>query len=139
MYILWIIVLITTVLAEAATCALVSVWFALGALAALIAVVFGASFGVQLTVFLAVSVITLAFTRPAIKKIMPASTPTNGELDIGKKAVVIEKIDTEAGTGRVRIEGVDWGARTEDGSVIEQGSTVIVKSKGAAYVTVAKE
>ena len=84
MYILWIIVLITAVLAEAATCALVSVWFALGALAALIAVVLGAGFAVQLAVFLAVSVITLAVTRPVVKKIMPKNTPTNGELDIGR-------------------------------------------------------
>ena len=68
MYILWIIVLITTVLAEAATCALISVWFALGALAALIAVVLGAGFAVQLAVFLAVSVITLAVTRPVVKR-----------------------------------------------------------------------
>ena len=137
MYILWIIVLITAVLAEAATCALVSVWFALGALAALIAVVLGAGFAVQLAVFLAVSVITLAVTRPVVKKIMPKNTPTNGELDIGKKAIVIEKI--EAGTGRVRIEGVDWGAKTADSSVIEKGETVVVKAKGAAFVTVAKE
>ena len=126
MYILWIIVLITAVLAEAATCALVSVWFALGALAALIAVVLGAGF-------------TLAVTRPVVKKIMPKNTPTNGELDIGKKAIVIEKIDPEAGTGRVRIEGVDWGAKTADSSVIEKGETVVVKAKGAAFVTVAKE
>ena len=139
MYILWIIVLITAVLAEAATCALVSVWFALGALAALIAVVLGAGFAVQLAVFLAVSVITLAVTRPVVKKIMPKNTPTNGELDIGKKAIVIENIDPEAGTGRVRIEGVDWGAKTADSSVIEKGETVVVKAKGAAFVTVAKE
>ena len=70
---------------------------------------------------------------------MPKNTPTNGELDIGKKAIVIEKIDPEAGTGRVRIEGVDWGARTADSSVIEKGETVVVKAKGAAFVTVAKE
>ena len=87
----------------------------------------------------AVSVITLAVTRPVVKKIMPKNTPTNGELDIGKKAIVIEKIDPEAGTGRVRIEGVDWGAKTADSSVIEKGETVVVKAKGAAFVTVAKE
>lgn len=74
-----------------------------------------------------------------LKRSCLKNTPTNGELDIGKKAIVIEKIDPEAGTGRVRIEGVDWGAKTADSSVIEKGETVVVKSKGAAFVTVAKE
>jgi len=137
MYILWIIVLIAAALAEAATCALISIWFALGALAALIAVVCGAEFGIQLAVFVAVTVIALAITRPVVKKIMPKSyTPTNGELDIGKKATVIEKIDPKAGTGRVRLNDVDWGAKASDNSVIESGETVVVVSKGAAFVTV---
>lgn len=65
--------------------------------------------------------------------------PQTASLTYGKKAIVIEKIDPEAGTGRVRIEGVDWGAKTADSSVIEKGETVVVKSKGAAFVTVAKE
>ena len=137
MYIIWIIVLVAGVFAEAATFSLISIWFALGALAAVIAAVLGAGMPVQVAVFLAVSVITLAATRPVIKKIMPKKyTPTNGELDIGKSAVVIEKIDPVSGTGRVRVEGVDWGARSSDGSVIDEGKTVIIKEKGAAYVTV---
>ena len=137
MYIIWIIVLVAGVFAEVATFSLISIWFALGALAAVIAAVLGAGMPVQVAVFLAVSVITLAATRPVIKKIMPKKyTPTNGELDIGKSAVVIEKIDPVSGTGRVRVEGVDWGARSSDGSVIDEGKTVIIKEKGAAYVTV---
>lgn len=137
MYIVWIIILIAGVLAEAATFTLISVWFALGALAAVIAAAIGAGTAVQIAVFLAVSVISLAATRPVVKKIMPKRyIPTNGELDIGKSAVVIEKIDPVSGTGRVRVEGVDWGARSSDGSVIDEGKTVIIKEKGAAYVTV---
>lgn len=137
MYIVWIIILIAGVLAEAATFTLISVWFALGALAAVIASAIGAGTAVQIAVFLAVSVISLAATRPVVKKIMPKRyIPTNGELDIGKSAVVIEKIDPVSGTGRVRVEGVDWGARSSDGSVIDEGKTVIIKEKGAAYVTV---
>ncbi len=137
MYIIWIIVLVAGILAEAATFTLISVWFALGALAALIAAAVGADMAVQIAVFLAVSVITLAFTRPVVRRIMPKKyTPTNGELDIGKSALVIERIDPAAGTGRVRIDGVDWGARSSDGSVIDEGKTVIIKEKGAAYVTV---
>lgn len=139
MYIIWIIVLVAGVLIEAASFALISIWFALGALAAEIAAVCGASATVQVIIFFAVSIVTLAGTRPFLKKLMPSKyIPTNGELDIGKNAVVIEKIDADAGTGRVRVEGVDWGARTADGSVIGEGETVVIKDKGAAFLTVEK-
>lgn len=137
MYILWIIVMIAAVLVEAASFALLSIWFAVGAVAALIAAILGAGTGVQIGVFLAVSVILLAATRPLLKKFMPGKyIPTNGELDLGKTAVVIEKIDSMAGTGRVRLDGVDWGAVSADGSVIETGVSVTVIAKGAAYLTV---
>ena len=136
-FIFWLVILVAGVLIEASTFALVSIWFAVGALAAGIAALLGAPVGVQTVIFLAVSVGLLACTRPLLKKLMPKGyIPTNGELDIGKAAVVIETINGAAGTGRVRFDGVDWGARTEDGSVIEEGSTVIIKAKGAAFVTV---
>lgn len=137
MYILWIIVMIAAVLVEVASFALLSIWFAVGALAALIAAILGAGTGVQIGVFLGVSVILLAATRPLLKKFMPGKyIPTNGELDLGKTAVVIEKIDGMTGTGRVRLEGVDWGAVSADGSVIEEGVSVTVIAKGSAYLTV---
>lgn len=137
MYILWIIVMIAAVLVEAASFALLSIWFAVGALAALVAAILGAGTGVQIGIFLAVSIILLGATRPLLRKFMPKKyIPTNGELDLGKTAVVIEKIDGMTGTGRVRLEGVDWGAVSADGSVIEEGVSVTVIAKGAAYLTV---
>ncbi|MCM1577992.1 MAG: NfeD family protein [Ruminococcus sp.] len=136
-FIFWLVILVAGVLVEASTFSLVSIWFAVGALAAGIAALLGAPVGVQTLIFLAVSVILLVVTRPLLKKFMPGGyIPTNGELDIGKAAVVIERINAAAGTGRVRFDGVDWGARREDGSVIEEGNTVVIKAKGAAYVTV---
>lgn len=137
MMVLWIILVVGGSILEAATLSLVSIWFAAGALAALIAYALGAPVIVQWIVFVAVSVILLVFTRPIIKKLMPKSyTPTNGELDIGKKALVIEKIDSAAGTGRVNINGVYWGASVKDDTVIDEGETVIVTAKGGAVVTV---
>lgn len=139
MYIIWILLMIAAILVEAATFTLVSIWFAVGALAAVIAAVCGASVMVQIIVFLIVSVGAMIVTRPFLKKFMPNKyIPTNGELDIGKNAIVIEKIDAAAGTGRVRVEGVDWGAKTADGSVIDEGVTVVIKEKGAAFLTVEK-
>lgn len=137
MYIMWIIVLAAAVLIEAANFSLISIWFAFGALTAVIAAVLGATESVQVAVFLIVSVVSLGATRPVLKKIMPAKyTPTNGELDIGKKAMVIETIDRSTGSGRVRLEGVDWGAVSGDGTIIKEGASVVVTAKGAAYLTV---
>lgn len=137
MYILWIVVLVAAVIVEAASFALLSIWFAAGALAAVIAALLGAGTGVQVAVFFAVSLTLLAVTRPMLKKIMPKNyIPTNGELDLGKTAVVIERIDSMTGTGRVRLDGVDWGAVSADGAVIDAGVSVTVIAKGAAYLTV---
>ncbi len=137
MYILWIIVLVTAVIAEAATFALISLWFAIGALAALIAAFLGAGQIVQVIIFFVVSFGSLAATRPVLKKLMPDKyIPTNGELDIGRTAVVIETVNPSDGIGRVRIDGVDWGAVSADGSVIEEGAVVVIKAKGAARLTV---
>lgn len=137
--IFWIIILIAGILAEAATFTLISIWFAVGALAALIAAICGAGTALQIGIFLMVSIISLAATRPVLKKLMPNGyIPTNGELDIGRNAIVIEKIDPKAGTGRVRLDGVDWGAASADGSVINEGESVVVRDKGAAYLTVVK-
>lgn len=139
MHIIWIVIMIAALILEGASFTLVSVWFALGALAAEIAAILGAPVTLQFIVFFAVSIISLAATRPLVRKLMPKKyIPTNGELDIGKNAVVIEKIDLSAGTGRVRVEGVDWGAKSEDGSVIDEGAFVTVTGKGAASLTVRK-
>ena len=137
MYIIWIVVMIAAVILEAATFSLISIWFAVGALASVIAALLGAGTTIQMIVFFSVSLVLLAATRPILKKLLPKGyIPTNGELDLGRTAVVIEKIDRMAGTGRVRLDGVDWGAVSADGKNIEKGVPVTVVSKGAAYLTV---
>jgi|ADurb_Total_1213_FD_contig_31_1398088_length_1496_multi_6_in_0_out_0_2 membrane protein implicated in regulation of membrane protease activity len=137
MIILWIILVVVAVLLEAATMALVSIWFAAGALAAVVAAALGFPLWVQIAVFLIVSLVLLAATRPLLKKLMPDKyIPTNGELDIGKKAVVIETVDNAKSTGRVKLDGVDWSADSWDGSVIKKDTVVIVKARGTTKLTV---
>lgn len=137
MVILWIILIVAAVLLEAATLALVSIWFAAGALGAVIAAALGLPLWAQIVVFLVVSFALLAATRPLLKKLMPNKyIPTNGELDIGKKAVVVETVDNSKSAGRVKLEGVDWSAESWDGSVIEKDTVVIVKAKGTTKLSV---
>ena len=137
MIIVWIVVFVAALIVEAASFALVSIWFAAGALGALIAASLGASVTVQLIVFALLAGLLLLFTRPLLKKLFPNKfIPTNSELEIGKTAVVIEAIDNASGKGRVRLGGVDWAAASESGEKIPDGEIVKVKEVRSAKLIV---
>jgi membrane protein implicated in regulation of membrane protease activity len=134
---LWGIVMLICVIVEACTFSLVSIWFAVGALGGLIAALFGANEAIQSAIFLSISIITLLFTRPVFRKLLPGKyTPTNSELDIGEIATVLETINNSTGTGRVRLGDVNWSAISADGSVIGIGESVTVTAVGATTLTV---
>lgn len=123
----WLCAMIVLGIMEAATVGLVCIWFAGGALAALIAAALGAPVWLQVVVFFVVSAGLLALFRPFARKFVNSKgTATNVDANIGKTAVVIEPIDNLRGTGRVMIGSVDWTARSTDGSVIEKDALVRV-------------
>lgn len=124
----WTAVIIVCFIVELCTTALVSIWFSLGGIGAFIAAMLGASFPVSLLVFVLISAISLLFTRKFVKKFMNVpNQPTNYELVIGQTAEVIEDIDSLKGTGRVKLDGVDWSALSEDNIHISAGESVTVK------------
>ena len=137
---IWLIVLIVMIVTELVSLQMVSIWFAAGALLALVGTLLGAPFWVQLLLFVIGSLLLLVFTRPIVKKMMPKHhIPTNSELEIGKKATVIEDIDAETATGRVRLEGVDWSGVSENGKSIASGTAVIVKRIDGTKLIVAPD
>ena len=111
--ILWLVAIVAFIAVEAATTALVSVWFAVGAAAAMAASFFNIGFGWQALVFAVVSAITLALMIPTLasRRGEHKAPVTNGSpLTIGKQGVVL--VDIEPGMpGRVRVDGLDWQAR----------------------------
>lgn len=125
----WTIAFIVFLIAEGATFhALVSIWFAVAAIAAMLAALSGLSFIWQFTIFVVVSALLLVLTRPLVKKLRKNSAPDPTEqYDIGKTAIVIEGIDNEHGLGRVKLDGVDWAARSADGGAITEGAVVTVR------------
>lgn len=126
MYI-WLGVTVVFLLIEAASVGLVSIWFAAGSLAGLIAAAFGAPVPVQIIVALAVSTLCLWALRPLAKKyICPKITKTNVEAVVGKSAVVTENIDNLHSCGAVKVGAVTWTARSTDGASISAGATVKV-------------
>ena len=126
--IFWAVAVVAFVILELATVGLASIWFALGALCALIAALLGAPVWLQIVWFVIVSVATLLLTRPLAKKYINNKTmATNADRVIGSKAVVKERIDELAGTGAVLADGKMWSARTADGAVAEPGEIVTVQ------------
>ena len=112
---------------EAVTVGLVSVWFARGALAAMLAASLSANLWIQIGVFIITSALLLYFTRPIVKKLLAGKNKeTNLDRIIGKTVIVSETVDNDAETGRCTIAGVSWSLRSDDGSVIEQGEKVTV-------------
>ncbi len=126
--IFWAVAVVAFVILELATVGLASIWFALGALCALIAALLGAQLWLQIVWFVVVSVATLLLTRPLAKKYINSKTmATNADRVIGGRAVVKERIDELAGTGAVLADGKMWSARTVDGSAAEPGDVVTVR------------
>ena len=115
MAVVWLVAMVVLLIVEAIVPGLVSIWFAIGALAALIAALLNAPLWLQVVWFLAVSVATLVLTRPLAQRYVNSRVqPTNADALIGRDCVVTEDIDNLAGTGAVKIGGKVWTARTED-------------------------
>lgn len=127
-YIIWATVIIIFGVFEAVTVQLVSIWFVIGAIAALIASLLGADFTVQILIFFAVSILALVITRPLFKKyIRPKKQPTNADKVLNQIGVVVEDINNISATGQVKVDGKIWTARTIDNSLISKDKKVIIE------------
>ena len=138
---LWLGAMIVLLIVEALAPGLVSIWFALGALAAMISSMLGAPLWLQLVWFFLVSVVSLLLTRPLAKKYVNGrAVPPNADMAIGKDCVVTETIDNVRGTGAVSVGGKIWTARmaspegrAEKGTVLRavriEGVKLIVEEK----------
>jgi len=123
----WLVVLIVFAVGEAVTVGLTSIWFAVGALGALMTAVLGGSIATQIVVFLALSALSMALIRPLARKYLkPKYSATNADRVIGKNAVVTQAIDNMEGKGQVNISGQTWTARSAHDVTIPQGAEVKV-------------
>lgn len=119
--IFWLVIAAALVVLEANTVSLVCIWFAVGAVAALLTSLVFDHWLVQSIVFVAVSILALLCTRPLVKKMRQRRIePTNADRNIGRNATVLEPI-VPGKTGRVRLDGVDWAARGRGEAILEAG------------------
>ncbi len=137
----WLGILVAAIVLEIATTQIVSIWFAIGALAAFIATLAGVQqLWIQIVIFVVVSAIAVIATRPLVKKIInKKAEPTNADMVIGKTGVVTETIDNLAPTGVVKVNGSVWTARSADNTVIEVGEKVIIREISGVKLIVIKE
>lgn len=138
----WLIALVVFLVIEAATLGLATIWFAGGALIALIAAMCGAGIVVQMALFLIISLVLLIFTRPfAVRFLSKDTLKTNVDRVIGMEGVVTEEISNLAGTGKVSLGGNIWTARTEnEGGTIPVGAVVaVLRVEGVKLIVKVKE
>ena len=135
---IWFALLIVFVAVEAATVNMVSTWFALGSLAALIVALIGGELWLQILAFLTISAVALALLRPLARKFFtPRITRTNVDALTGKTCLCVSAIDNVAGCGQVKVGDVEWTARSTTGEPISVGEQVkIDRVEGVkVYVT----
>ena len=125
----WVVLMIVFLVVEGIVPGLVSIWFALGALAALISSMLGAQLWLQAVWFIVVSVLALIATRPLAKKYVNSRVQaTNADMLIGQECVVKEAVNQLAETGAVAIGGKIWTARTDSvDTILEEGSIAVVE------------
>ena len=137
MAVVWLLVVVVALAIEIVTLGLTSIWFAIGAVAATLAALFRAPLWAQNTVFVAVSLILLIFTRPiAVKYFNKDRVKTNAESMIGRQAIVISEIDNLYGAGQITVNGQEWSSRSaEDNRKIPVGTVVeIVAISGVKLI-----
>ena len=125
---IWLLLVVVFLVAEAATVTVISLWFAAGALAAMATALLGGGIWLQAGVFLVVSAIALTALRPLVRKYLtPKLTATNIDSVIGSVGIVTTGIDNVAAAGQVKLNGMEWSARSSSGDAIPAGTQVTVE------------
>lgn len=140
MTIFWLVMVAVMLVIEIFTLGLTTIWFSLGAVAAAVAAGVGAPLWVQILLFSVVSVVIMILVRPFAMKVMNRDRiKTNIEEVVGGQAEVIEAIDNQKEQGRVRFRGVEWMARSADGSTIAVGTVVTVEAVSGVKLLVKEQ
>ncbi len=135
----WLIVAIVLVIVEICTASFGSICFAFGAGFSALVAGLGGGFVWQIVVFAIVSMLTFIFLRPAVMRWLDRKSQdvkTNVDALVGRKGIVSERIDASQHLGRVKIDGDDWRAVSNDGSVIEKGTSVEILKNDSIILTV---
>lgn len=132
----WMVAIWVFVIVEVISPNLVSLWFAVGSVAALIAANYSLKIKWQIVIFLIVSLILLSLLRPIyIKYIKVKNIKTNVDALIGEEGFVTADINNVEGKGLVKVKGQIWSARSQDEEIISSGAKIkILKIEGVKLI-----
>jgi len=124
----WLVIAAIFIVLEIISLGLTSIWFAGGAVVAAILSAVDVSFNIQIIGFAVTSIILLVATRPFVKKhLITKVEKTNVESFVGEKVIVLSTIDNIKQEGQVKFNGIEWTARSADGTVYEKDQIVEIK------------
>ena len=123
----WLAAMIVFLATEAVTVTLISIWFAVGSLGAILVALMGGNLMLQVSVFLLLAILLLLSLRSIIRRhITPRITRTNIDSIIGATGIVLTPVNNVAAQGQVQVGGMEWSARSTDGTAIPAGALVRV-------------
>lgn len=137
MSVYWFTLFLILLFIELVTVNLVSIWFVIGAVFAILSTTFTDNIFIQFLVFIVVSVISLLVTKPLVKRFkLSRLEPTNLDRVVGKIGEVTKKIP-EFGYGEVKVLGAVWTADSSE--EIEVGTKIKVQKIDGVKLIVKEE
>lgn len=109
MFYTWLSIVVALAILEIATVNLVSIWFVVSGIIAMITSLFTDNILIQASIFIIFGIIFMLLTKKIIKKIIPDKENTNLDRIIGMTGIVISKI-TKNKPGEVKVDGKIWTA-----------------------------
>ncbi len=138
--IFWSVIFALCIIVEIITLGLTTIWFAGGALIAGITALFSVTFTIQVLIFIVISLVLFFTTRPIARKHFNSDNmeKTNVESLIGREVIVTSAIDNLHSAGQVKVNGLEWTARSADNEIIPEGSLVKINEVQGVKLIVTK-
>lgn len=136
MFYFWLILVIFLGMIELITVGLVSIWFVISGIVAMILSFFIDNFVIQFGVFVILGVVLMLFTRKTLEKYFPKPIKTNLDRVVGLEGIVTEDIRKDS-VGEVKVDGKRWSAIADD--EIKVGSIVKILHIDGVKLKVEKE
>ena len=130
-WVVWLVIAVIMLVIEIATTGLATIWFALGAVVAMIMDLCGASVVSQIVVMAVVSIVCfilcMIWIRPKLESLRKKNVQkTNADRLIGREGVVIVPFNATDGKGQVKVDGQIWSAKADED--FAEGTKITVKS-----------
>ena len=126
----WLAVVIAAIAAEAMTADLVAIWFMPAALISMILALVNVPLWIQIVVFIVLVAVFLVLSKMFLRKYLKKRPQeiTNADALLGQTAIVTEELNNPAQSGAVRVNGLEWSARSIDDAVtVEKGQLVVIR------------